>query len=96
MEAPRPIDGNICCASTQLASSSKGRSGIHTAKVEHVGEDWAVLNAVEVINQMPHVVLVTGSDPGSTVPCEEYLELEIAVEEQITCLDRKSMYSLSW
>ena len=74
MEAARPIDSNIGRSSTQLAGSSKGRSGIHTAEIEHVGEDRAILDAVKVVNQMLHVVLVTRSDPGSIVPCEKYYE----------------------
>lgn len=71
MEAAGPIDGNIGRPSTQLASGGEGRSGIHTAEIEHISKDRAILNAVEVVNQMPHVVLVTRSDPGSMGPCEE-------------------------
>lgn len=63
MEATRPVDGDVRRASAQLASSSQGRSGIHATEIEHVGKDWAILNTVEVVDQMPHVVLVTGSDP---------------------------------
>lgn len=65
MEATGPIDSNIRRACAQLASSGKGRSGIHTTKVKHISENWAILNTVEVVDQMPHVVLVTSSDPGS-------------------------------
>jgi hypothetical protein len=82
MEATRPIDGNIRRASAQLASSSKGRSGIHTTKIEHVSENGAILDTVDVVDQMSHVVLVTRSDPGSTVPCEGYRELRIALKGQ--------------
>jgi hypothetical protein len=65
MKATRPVDGDVCSASAQLASGGKGRSGIQTAKIEHVCEDGAILDAIEVVDQMSHVVLVTGSDPRS-------------------------------
>jgi hypothetical protein len=71
MEAAGPIDGDIGRASTQLAGCSEGRSGIHTTEIEHISKDRAILDTVEVVNQMPHVVLVTRSDPGSMGPCEE-------------------------
>lgn len=72
MEATRPVDGNVCGASTQLAGSCDGRSGIHTAEIEHVSKDGAVFDTIEVVDQMLHVVLVTGSYSRSKVPCKEY------------------------
>jgi hypothetical protein len=74
MEATGPIDGDVGCPSTQLAGGREGRSGIHTTEIKHVGEDWTVLNTVEVVNQMLHIILVARSDPGSIVPCEEHRE----------------------
>lgn len=73
MEATRPIDGNICRASAQLSSGSKGRSGVQTAKIEHVCENGAIFDTIEVVDQMLHVVLVTGSDPRSGIPREGML-----------------------
>ena len=75
MEATRPVDGNVRSASTQLACCGEGRSGIHTAKIEHISEYGAVLNAIEIVNQMLHVVLVTGSDPRSKIPDGERTQL---------------------
>ena len=80
MEATRPVYSDIGCSSTQLAGGGKGRSGIHTAEIEHVGKDRAILDTVEVVNQMPHVVLVTRSDPGSIVPCEKHREPQILMK----------------
>jgi hypothetical protein len=70
MEATGPVDGNIGRSSTQLASSSEGRSGIHATEIEHVSKDRTILDTIEVVDQMLHVVLITRSDPGSIVPCE--------------------------
>jgi len=74
MEAAGPIDGDIGGSSTQLASGSKGRSGVHTTEIKHVSKDRAILNTIEVVDQMLHVVLVTGSDPGSMGGCDEHCE----------------------
>lgn len=80
MEAAGPIDGDVGCPSAQLAGSGEGRSGIHTTEIEHVSKDRTVLDTVEVVDQMLHVVLVTRTDPGSMGPCEEHLEFRISVK----------------
>jgi len=71
MEATRPIGGDIGRPSTQLAGGSERRSGIHTAKIEHISKGRAILDTIEVVDQVSHVVLVARSDPGSMGPCEE-------------------------
>ena len=80
MESTRPIDGNIRCSTTQLAGSSEGRPGIHTTEIKHVGKDRAILDTIEVVNQMLHVVLVARSNPGSIVPCEKHWEPQILMK----------------
>jgi len=90
MEATGPIDCDIGRPSTQLASGSEGRSGVHATEVEDICEDRAILDTIEVIDQMSHVVLVTRSDPRSIIPCEECWEPKILMEGE-TYLDRKSM-----
>ena len=70
MEATRPIDSDIGRPSAQLAGGREGRPGIHITKIEHISEDRAVLDTIEVVNQVSHFILVASSDPGSTGPCE--------------------------
>ena len=82
METAGPVDGNIGRPSTQLSSGSEGRSGIHTTKIEHVGKDGAILNTIEVIDQMLHIVLIARSDPRSMGPCEEHFEPRFSVKGQ--------------
>jgi len=64
MKTARPIDGDIGRPGTQLASGGEGRSGIHTTEIEHISKDGAIFDTIEVVNQVLHVVLVTGSDSG--------------------------------
>jgi len=82
MKAARPIDGDVCRPGTQLASGGEGRSGIHTTEIEHISKDRAVFDAIEVVNQVLHVVLVTGSDSGSLGPGEECRGPQIPVKRQ--------------
>ena len=44
---------------------------LHTTKIKHISEDRAILDAIDVVDQVSHVVLVARSDPGSMGPCEE-------------------------
>ena len=66
VQASRPIYRNIRRASTQLPRRCERRARVHLAKVEHVREDGAVLDAVEAVDPRFHacLVLVLGRDPG--------------------------------
>jgi hypothetical protein len=64
VEATRPIDRGVASASAKLSCTSERRTGIHTTEIVHVRKYRTIFDAVERIDQMSHVVLISRSHPG--------------------------------
>ena len=63
MKTSRPIDCSVRSASGKFARSSERSARIHLAEVVHIRKYWTILDTVERVNKMLHVILVPRSHP---------------------------------
>jgi hypothetical protein len=63
VETSGPIDCRIRCAGGKLARASDRSASIHLAEVEHIRKYWTILDTIERVNKVFHIILVPRSHP---------------------------------
>ena len=58
-----PVDCRIRCAGGELTGASERSASIHFAKVEHIRKYWTILDTIERVNKVLHIILVPRSHP---------------------------------
>jgi hypothetical protein len=63
MKTSGPIDRSVRRAGGKLARSSERSASIHLAKVEHIRKYWTILDTIERVNKVLHIILVPRCHP---------------------------------
>lgn len=58
-----PIDCRVRRAGGKLARASERSASIHLAELEHIRKYWTILDAIERVNKMLHIILVPRCHP---------------------------------
>jgi hypothetical protein len=58
-----PIDCSVRRAGGKLARASERSASIHLAKVVHIRKYWTILDTIERVDKVLHIILVPRSHP---------------------------------
>ena len=63
VKASGPIDRSVRRAGGKLARSSERSASIYLAEVEHICKYWTILDTIERVNKVLHIILVPRCHP---------------------------------
>ena len=63
MKTSGPVDCGIRRAGGELAGACERSASIHLAKLEHIRKYWTILDTIECVNKVLHIILVSRCHP---------------------------------
>jgi hypothetical protein len=61
-----PIDSGVRRAGGKLTRASERSASIHLAEVEHIRKYWTILDTIERVNKVLHIILVPRCHPADS------------------------------
>jgi len=63
VETPGPIDCSVRRAGGKLARASQRSACVHLTEVKHICKYWTILDTIERVNKVLHIILVPRCHP---------------------------------